>query len=86
MEGTARRPEVALGRLLPCPFCGRGATVEADRWRGESVRIACSNDSCRVRPRTEYLLPAYAEELCAAWNGRATVPASTAMDRAEATG
>jgi hypothetical protein len=65
-----RQHDTGLGGLLPCPFCGQAATVEPDRWRGESVRIACANDACPVRPRTEYLLPAFAGDLRAAWNGR----------------
>lgn len=59
-----------VGALLPCPFCGGDAAVEPDRWRGESVRIACANDGCAVRPKTEFLLAAYSDELRAAWNGR----------------
>jgi hypothetical protein len=61
---------VELGPLRPCPFCGGGATVEADPWTGECVRIACGDDACRVAPRTEYLLVRYADELRDAWNGR----------------
>lgn len=63
-------PRVELGPLRPCPFCGGGATVEADPWTGECVRIACGDDACRVAPRTEYLLVRYADELREAWNGR----------------
>jgi hypothetical protein len=59
-----------VGSLLPCPFCGGDAAVEPDRWRGESVRIACANDACAVRPKTEFLLASFADELRAAWNGR----------------
>lgn len=56
--------------LRPCPFCGGAATLEADPWLDECVRIACGDDACRVRPRTEYLLVRYADELREAWNVR----------------
>jgi len=68
-----------VGSLRPCPFCGGQAAVETSPWLGESVRIACANEACRVQPKTEYLLLSYAEELCAAWNGRA--PADPADGR-----
>ncbi len=58
------------GALRPCPFCGGEAAVEPDPWLDESVRIACGNDACRVRPRTESLLACYAGELREAWNAR----------------
>ena len=64
-------PRAIVGPLRPCPFCGEAATVEPSPWLAESVRIACGNDACRVQPRTEYLLVRYADELSAAWNGRA---------------
>ena len=63
-------PRVELGPLRPCPFCGGEATVEADPWTGECVRIACGDGACRVAPRTEYLLVGFADELREAWNGR----------------
>jgi hypothetical protein len=63
-------PPAAVGPLLPCPFCGAGATLERDPRLDESVRVACGNAACRVGPRTEYLLACYADELCAAWNAR----------------
>jgi hypothetical protein len=56
--------------LRPCPFCGAEAAVEPDPWLDESVRIACGSDACRVKPRTEYLLACYADELREAWNAR----------------
>ena len=68
---TLRPPRIDVGPLRPCPFCGGEATVEPDPWLDESVRIACGNEACRVTPKTEYLLVCYADELCAAWNGRA---------------
>lgn len=68
--GSRIAPRVELGPLRPCPFCGGRATVEADPWTGECVRIACGDDACRVAPRTEYLLVRYADELREAWNGR----------------
>ena len=71
-ERTAVPPRRIAELLRPCPFCGGAATVEASPWLDESVRIACGNDACRVQPRTEYLLARYADELSAAWNGRAT--------------
>jgi hypothetical protein len=73
-------PPPALGPLRPCPFCGAAATVEADPWLRESLRITCGNDACRVRPRTESLLACYADELCEAWNAR---PAAPSADRPE---
>lgn len=69
-ESTLRIPRPVVGLLRPCPFCGGKAVVEADPWLDESVRIACGNEACRVRPRTESLLARYADELCAAWNAR----------------
>jgi hypothetical protein len=76
-DGTAvpPRPADGTGLLRPCPFCGGAATVEADPWLHDGVRIACVNEGCGVRPRTESLLACYADELCAAWNGRAPLPA-----------
>ena len=71
MTETIVLPRALVGPLRPCPFCGGEAALEADPWLGESVRIACGNGGCRVGPRTEYLLPAFADELRAAWNGRA---------------
>jgi hypothetical protein len=73
----------AIGPLLPCPFCGGAATVEADPWRGESIRVACAGAACTVAPKTEYLLTAYAGELRAAWNGRANGCAEPRHSRAE---
>lgn len=61
----------AVGPLRPCPFCGGEAALEPAPWSAETVRIACGSDACAVRPATEYLLACYAEELRAAWNGRA---------------
>ena len=68
---TADLPRALVGPLRPCPFCGAAAALEASPWLRESVRITCGNDACGVRPRTEYLLACYADELSAAWNGRA---------------
>lgn len=66
-----RRVEpVSAGALLPCPFCGGAAAVERDPLLEESVRVACGNEGCAIRPRTEYLLACFADELRAAWNGR----------------
>jgi hypothetical protein len=67
-----------MGPLRPCPFCGGPAALERSPWLSESVRITCGNDGCGVRPRTEYLLACYADELCAAWNARPAAPARTA--------
>ena len=64
-------PPAAIGPLRPCPFCGGAAALEASPWLRESVRITCGNDACGVKPKTEYLLACYADELSAAWNGRA---------------
>jgi restriction alleviation protein Lar len=69
-RSTLHPPRISVGPLLPCPFCGGAATVEPDPWLDESVRIACGNEACRVRPRTESLLACYADELRAAWNAR----------------
>lgn len=74
-EGTTVPPRTMREPLRPCPFCGGAATVEPDPWLHEGVRIACMNERCGVRPRTESLLACYADELCAAWNVRAGVPA-----------
>jgi len=63
-------PPAAVGPLLPCPFCGGGATLERDPRLEESVRVACGNAACRVGPRTEYLLACFGDELRAAWNAR----------------
>jgi hypothetical protein len=63
--------ENATTPLRPCPFCGAPATLEPDPRLDGSLRIACGNDACGVRPRTEPLLACYAEELWAAWNRRA---------------
>lgn len=71
MSETTAPPPPALNAVLrPCPFCGAPAMLEPDPWMGESVRIACSSESCCIMPRTEYLLVRFADELCAAWNGR----------------
>ena len=61
---------LAGSTLRACPFCGGEAAVEPDPWLDGSVRIACGNDACRVKPRTEYLLACYADELREAWNAR----------------
>lgn len=71
---AAHEPGPTVGPLEPCPFCGGAAVLEPDSWRGESVRIACGNPGCHVVPRTEYLLACFADELRAAWNGRARRP------------
>lgn len=70
MTESRFQPLPALGPLLPCPFCGGEAAVEADPWSGESARIACGNPSCGVAPKTEYLLLRFADELRCAWNHR----------------
>lgn len=67
---TAAAALPAGSTLRPCPFCGGEAAVELDPWLDGSVRIACGNDACRVKPRTEYLLACYADELLQAWNAR----------------
>ncbi|HEX8394363.1 MAG TPA: hypothetical protein VF665_18605 [Longimicrobium sp.] len=69
-ETAAPPPSPRTALLRPCPFCGAGATLETDPWLGESVRIRCANEACGVLPHTEYLLVRFADELCAAWNGR----------------
>jgi hypothetical protein len=61
---------VMMGPLRPCPFCGAQAALEPSPLLRESIRVACGNHGCGVRPRTEYLLACYADELCAAWNAR----------------
>lgn len=75
-ESTAPAPRVFVDPLRPCPFCGGEAALEPAPWLEETVRIGCGNEACPVRPRTEYLLACYADELCAAWNGRASAPAA----------
>jgi hypothetical protein len=67
---TAAATLLAGSALRPCPFCGGEAAVEPDPWLDECVRITCGNDACRVKPRTEYLLACYADELREAWNAR----------------
>lgn len=70
-DGTLHPPRATTpGLLRPCPFCGAQAVLEADPWLQDGLRIACVNDACGVRPRTESLLACYADELCAAWNAR----------------
>jgi hypothetical protein len=67
---TATHPALTA-LLLPCPFCGGAARLEPDPWQDASARIACAGADCAVRPRTEYLLLRFADELVAGWNGRA---------------
>lgn len=74
MARTVDAARAAAGLLRPCPFCGGEAALEADALLEDGFRIACGNAACGVRPRTEPLLACYADELCAAWNGRAPVP------------
>ena len=69
-DRTPHSAPVDAAALSPCPFCGGAARVEADPWLDESLRIACGNAACRVAPKTEYLLAAFADELRAAWNDR----------------
>ncbi|HEX8358558.1 MAG TPA: hypothetical protein VF613_00460 [Longimicrobium sp.] len=64
------QPQPTTGTLLPCPFCGGAAAVEADPWYGESARITCASDACRVSPKTEYLLLCFADEMRDSWNHR----------------
>lgn len=59
-------------RLRACPFCGAPAVREAHPSLADAVRIACGDEACGVRPRTEYLLAEFAAELEAAWNRRPT--------------
>lgn len=81
MESTVHLARVAVDPLLPCPFCGGIAAVEADPWRGESVRITCGSAACPVAPRTEYLLVRFADELSAAWNARSAPAADPEPQR-----
>lgn len=70
IDRSPRPAPVDPASLSPCPFCGGAATVEPDPRLVESLRIACGNTACRVAPKTEYLLAAFADELRAAWNDR----------------
>lgn len=83
-ESTLHFPRIDVGPLRPCPFCGGEAALEPDPWLDESVRIACGNEACPVRPRTEGLLKCYADELYAAWNGRAAPEAGSGDEEAAA--
>ena len=74
-ERTAVPPRRIAELLRPCPFCGGEAALKADHWLRDGFRIGCGNPACGVRPHTEALLACYADELCAAWNGRAPSPA-----------
>jgi hypothetical protein len=65
-----RTPGVSVATLLPCPFCGARPRLEPSPLLDDCVRIACGNEACHVRPRTEHLLTHFADELCAAWNER----------------
>jgi sarcosine oxidase delta subunit len=56
--------------LLPCPFCGARAELERHREVAEIFRIVCSASDCGIRPRTEFMLEEYADELWTAWNSR----------------
>lgn len=67
---TADLPRTLPALLRPCPFCGGPAALEPDPWLSESLRITCGTPACQVKPGTEYLLPCFTDELCAAWNGR----------------
>ncbi len=69
-QRTADLPRAIPALLRPCPFCGGPAALEPDPWLNESLRITCGSAACQVKPRTEYLLPSFTDELCAAWNGR----------------
>ena len=37
----------------PCPFCGNYPVYRSSMWNGyESIRLACENPACMVRPQT----------------------------------
>lgn len=56
--------------LQCCPFCEAAPVRQQHPAIPEVVRVACTNDDCRVRPATEYLLEGYGDELRNAWNTR----------------
>jgi hypothetical protein len=76
--GAVNLRGMTMDPLRTCPFCGADAVLEPSRVLRESIRITCGNDACGVRPRTEYLLACYADELCAAWNARPATAAGEA--------
>lgn len=65
-----RFPAPPAAPLRGCPFCGAAPAWERHPTLRDAVRLACPADACGVRPRTEFLLVAYADELVEAWNAR----------------
>lgn len=62
--------------LKPCPWCGGQAALTNVRMSDHTFRVGCYNDSCGVRPATDYYgsreQPSSANEVIAAWNSRST--------------
>jgi len=72
--------------LLPCPFCGSGASITGTEWGGrEQYFVACTGPDCHCAVGENYdrdACPEYSfsskDDAIAAWNRRAALAAQPA--------